>query len=85
MQTAKLKCPRCHGAGHVRLTGVHAETMKTAFDLLRREPFIVAGRHAEAFDCSPTALNNRLAWLERHGLLSSTAYGRERRYRRCCR
>lgn len=79
---AKLKCPRCCGTGHVRLTGVHAETLKAAFDLLRREPFIVAGRHADQFGCSPTALNNRLAWLEDHGLLCSTWYGRERRYTR---
>lgn len=78
----KVACPRCRGSGHVKLTGVYAATLKTAFDLLRREPFIVAGRHAEAFGCSPTALNNRLAWLEDRGLLSSTGYGRERRYTR---
>jgi hypothetical protein len=78
----KITCPRCRGNGNVRLTGVYLATLKTAFDLLRREPFIVAGRHAEAFGCSPTALNNRLAWLEEHGLLCSTGYGRERRYTR---
>lgn len=78
----KVTCPRCRGSGHVKLTGVYLLTLKTAFDLLRREPFIVAGRHAAQFGCSPTALNNRLAWLEDHGLLASTCYGRERRYTR---
>lgn len=78
----KIACPRCRGSGHVKLTGVYASTLKTAFDLLRREPYIVAGRHADQFGCSPTALNNRLAWLEKHGFLCSTDYGRERRYTR---
>lgn len=73
----KRQCGYCQGTGQIKVTGVYAET----YAILRklRRP-VVAGRDAELFGCSPTALNNRLAWLESNGFAMSKRFGRERRY-----
>lgn len=74
------KCNCCGGTGRIRVTGVYAETLC----ILRRRchggGFVVANQDAFRFDCKPTALNNRLAWLERHGFATSSKFGRQRRY-----
>lgn len=75
------KCPCCKGKGAVPLTGVYADTLRGLRRLCRRPGgYVVANRDAPLFGCEATALNNRLAWLERHGLATSFKYGRQRRF-----
>ena len=73
----KIPCWHCDGVGEVELTGVYAETMHT---LAKCRTPVVANRDAHLFGCKPTALNNRLAWLESQGLACSERHGRERRF-----
>lgn len=71
-------CPCCKGTGRVEMNGVIADTLA----LLRRQDGEVTGAAlARADGCKPTAMNNRLAYLERRGLVTSRRYGRERLYR----
>lgn len=74
----RVRCPHCRGAGEVELTGVYAETLA----LLRRHGKEASGAALARLDgCKATAMNNRLAALERLGLASSRRYGRERLFR----
>ena len=77
----KVICETCDGTGQRDITGVYEQTYKTLRRLCRRRKYVVAGRDANVFGCEPTALNNRLAWLEEHGLAVSERFGRERRFR----
>jgi len=72
-----IKCCYCDGKGETELTGVYAETLRV---LREQHTFVVANRDAHLFGCKPTALNNRLAWLEKHGLARSERHRRERRF-----
>ena len=77
-----VSCPHCAGRGVYKLTGIYAETLKGLRRLSARpEGYAVANMHAGWFGCNPTALNNRLRWLEEHGFATSEQYGRQRRYR----
>jgi hypothetical protein len=77
----KTTCPRCDGAGEIELTGVYLETLSGLKRLTKAGRGVVAGRDWKWFGCNqPTALNNRLDWLEKHGLARSERYGRERRF-----
>lgn len=80
MSKARITCGYCKGEGTVPLTGVYAETLKTLRRKTKGGAFVVANRDAGLFACEPTALNNRLAWLESKGFAASEQYGRERRY-----
>lgn len=80
MPTA-IQCPHCKGKGTIPLTGVYAETLRGVRRLTKSYGYCVANKHAYLFGCKPTALNQRLAALERHGLLSSERFGRQRRYK----
>lgn len=74
-------CPHCNGKGRIPVTGVYAETLRGLRRWCKRPGmFVVANRDAYWFDCKPTALNNRLAWLESHGFARSEKYGRQRRF-----
>jgi predicted methyltransferase len=77
-----IPCPCCEGRGRLPLTGVYLETLKGVRRWVRARPerYVVANRDAYWFGCKPTALNNRLAWLERRGLIRSEKFGRQRRY-----
>jgi DNA-binding transcriptional ArsR family regulator len=71
-------CPCCKGTGRVEMSGVIADTLA----LLRRQGGEVTGAALARLDgCKPTAMNNRLAYLERRGLVTSRRYGRVRLYR----
>lgn len=73
-----VTCSRCGGAGAIEITGVFAETLT----LLRAQTAAVNGvEMAQLADVNPTAMNNRLAWLEAHGLAQSEWYGRSKLYR----
>lgn len=74
-------CPHCDGKGRIELTGVYAETLKKARALLVADAaYLIANRDAWQFGCNPTALNNRMARLEKLGYLKSERFGRERRF-----
>jgi hypothetical protein len=72
------KCTCCDGTGRVELTGVYADTYAMLSDIGRETNgaglAIVAG-------CSPTAMCNRLAALERLGVATSRRYGRQRLFK----
>jgi len=68
-----ITCSHCSGEGQIELTGVHADTLA----LLRRQSAMLDGvRLAKIAKVNATAMNNRLAWLEGHGLAERTRYGR---------
>lgn len=74
----RVPCPGCRGTGRKELTGVYAET----FALLRgRRREITGAELARMVHCKPTAMNNRLAALERLELATSRRCGRLRLYR----
>ncbi len=69
-----IPCSHCKGKGRIQLTGVHADTLK----LLRKQSKALNGVElAKIARCQPTAMNNRLAWLESQGLAKRTRYGRD--------
>jgi response regulator of citrate/malate metabolism len=77
----RVACSRCGGSGEVEFTGVYADTLRQAIRMLSSGATeIIAGRDADSFGCAATALNNRLAYLERQGFLTSVSYGRQRRF-----
>lgn len=68
-------CSYCKGCGSVEITGIYAET----FRLLNAQQHECSGADLAAkAGCKPTAMNNRLAALEEHGLVVSRRYGRQR-------
>lgn len=74
-------CSACSGIGKVMVTGVYLDTLKTLRHRGVNGGYVIAHRDAgNYFDCAPTALNNRLAWLEKHGLARSVKYGKQRRF-----
>ncbi len=75
----KVKCKCCGGTGRVELTGRYAETLKK----LRGCGEITGAELARRDGCNATAMNNRLAALERHGLARSRRFGRQRLYQAC--
>jgi len=73
-----VQCSCCGGEGHVPLDGVFADTLK----VLRKQRGEVTGAElSRAMKCKPTAMNNRLSYLQRHGFAVSRKYGRRRFYR----
>jgi len=71
-------CQHCSGTGRREVTGIYAETLA----LLRRQKQEVTGADLAAIDgCKATAMNNRLASLERLGLATSRRFGRKRLYK----
>lgn len=75
MTTFTIKCSKCKGTGLVKGSGVFADTYK----LLRRQRAEKTGAElARIAGCKPTAMNNRLVWLEHHGMAVGRAYGRSR-------
>lgn len=68
----KIRCPCCKGKGRVPLTGVYLRTLK----LLRKHGETYAAELCSRAGCTPTAMNNRLAWLRYHGHARSRRDGR---------
>ncbi len=57
-----IRCHHCDGLGRLKLNGLAAETLK----LLRKQPAEIHGAAlAEIAGCAATAMNNRLAQLEK--------------------
>jgi hypothetical protein len=86
MPTKKLSppticCSACSGTGRVQVTGVYLETLHQLRHRCADGGYVIAHRDAgNYFDCAATALNNRLAWLEKHGFARSEKYGKQRRF-----
>ena len=71
-------CAHCGGSGRVELTGEYLATYRALAALGAEVSGAVLARR---MGVRATAMNNRLAALERHGLAVSRRYGRERRFR----
>jgi hypothetical protein len=77
----QITCPHCNGSGEIELTGVYAETLQTLRKLCKKQGRqVIAHQDAKHFGCEPTALSNRLRWLEDHDLAQSTRHGKIRMY-----
>jgi hypothetical protein len=70
-----VTCRHCRGAGTVPLTGEYADTYARLASLGREA---TGAELARLVGIKPTAMNNRLAALERLGLASSRRFGRKR-------
>lgn len=69
-----IPCSHCDGEGFVELTGAYAETLS----LLRGLPAALNGSElAKLANINPTAMNNRLVWLEGQGLAVRRRNGKE--------
>jgi hypothetical protein len=69
-----IQCSHCGGEGFIELTGVYAKTL----DLLRKQRAALNGSAlAKIAKCNPTAMNNRLVWLESQGLAERQRNGKE--------
>jgi hypothetical protein len=78
MNKVTVMCECCQGKGTREVTGKYAE----ALHMVRRARREVTGAELARIEgCKPTAMNMRLAALERIGLLVSRRYGRLRLYR----
>lgn len=75
--TRHVRCGHCGGTGLRPLTGVYADTLV----LLRAAGEVTGADLARRARCKATAMNNRLAVLERHGPSTSRRYGHKRLYR----
>ena len=78
-----VRCGHCHGKGVVELTGVYADTLRLLRDLATAlsDGETTGAELARVAGCKATAMNNRLAILEKHGLASSRRCGRLRVYK----
>jgi len=74
----ELVCPHCSGSGRRTLSRAYRATWEKV--KTRAAEFTAAGL-AREWGVPATRVNNQLAALERHGLLSSTPDGRGRLYR----
>lgn len=70
-----VPCARCAGEGFTELNGSYAETL----ELLRKQKHELSGVDLAALArIKPTAMNNRLVWLEGAGLAKGRRYGQSR-------
>lgn len=77
-EAVALTCPHCKGTGRTTLSRAYAATWEK---IKNRAGEFTAAMLAASWGVPATRLNNQLAALERHGLLSSVPSGRERLYR----
>jgi len=74
-QNDQVQCSCCGGTGTVALTGVYFDTL----GLLRKQKEEIHGAAlARIAGCNATAMNNRLAYLEENGFVTSCVYGRKK-------
>ena len=67
------KCCRCKGTGKVAMNGAHADTL----EVLKKQKQEISGvALSRIVGCKPTAMNNRLTYLQKLGLAKGRAYGR---------
>ena len=75
-----IRCSCCEGTGRRELTGEFADTLRYVRRNLGRGEF-TAAEVARLMKIKPTAMSNRLAYLELAGFLTSRQYGRRRLFR----
>lgn len=75
------KCGHCDGRGTVPVTGEYSDTLDLLRKLFRSRDEITGAELARIARIKPTAMNNRLAVLEKFGFLRSRVWGRKRLYR----
>lgn len=69
-----IPCSRCNGDGYTEVTGAYAETLS----LLRGLPAALNGAElAKLAGINPTAMNNRLVWLESNHFAERKRNGKE--------
>lgn len=74
----EYQCSHCNGTGKIPLTGIYADTL----EILQHLTVEASGVDLAAIDgCKPTAMNNRLAALERMGFATSRRYGKVRLFK----
>ena len=78
MNAVMVRCSCCAGTGVTELTGEYLATL--------RELQSLGGEHTGAelgrlMRVNPTAMNNRLVVLYRHGLVTSRIWGRKRLFK----
>lgn len=73
-----IRCHLCKGTGLAVLTG---EYLDTFLKLAEATQEMSGADMARLMGVPPTAMNNRLVALERHGLATSRRYGRKRLFR----
>ena len=84
MAKVQIPCNCCKGTGKIEVTGVYLQTLAHLQRMTAKragDNFVVANREYPWFQCSPTALSNRLKWLEQRGLATVEMFGRQKRYR----
>jgi DNA-binding transcriptional ArsR family regulator len=79
MRQVTIKCRACGGTGRKVLTGVKADTLR--FLGRRKETSAAELARAMGGGVSGEAMANRLAALEREGLVTCREYGRAKLYR----
>lgn len=73
-----VPCACCNGSGRIEISGIYADTLR----LLRSVGGEIHGAELARRDgCKATAMNNRLAYLVRHGFAVERPYGRKKLYR----
>lgn len=78
VESVPLVCPHCKGTGRTTLSRAYRATWER---IKNRAAEFTAAMLAREWGVPATRINNQLAALERHGLLSSSPSGRERLYR----
>ena len=75
------KCGHCKGRGTIPVTGEYSDTLYLLRKVFRSYDEITGAELADIAGIKPTAMNNRLAILEKFGFLRSRIWGRKRFYR----
>lgn len=69
----KICCSHCNGSGLVELSSLLERTLR----LLRSKKRVTGATLARIDGCKPTAMNNRLTALKKHGLARAEIDGRQ--------
>lgn len=78
MKAITIPCPFCKGAACVPLADEYLATLRKLAAMGGERSGAEMGR---AMKVKPTAMSNRLAGLERHGLVTSRVSGRRRLFK----
>lgn len=78
LNEATVECGHCKGTGRMELTG---EYLTTFIELAKLGGEATGAELGRTMGVKGPAMNNRLAILEKHGLLQSRRWGRKRLYK----
>lgn len=80
MKPVLIRCRCCAGTGKEEFTGEFADTLRYIRETCPRDEFTAADL-ARQVGINPTAMSNRLRYLESLGFLAGTPYGRRRLFK----